>query len=93
MRRKEADVQRPIAERLVKLHSHRNWLLEVKIKGAKQKTHQKVAQHQVEKGNFLWKPPDMGQKNPGDYIFLGDADYLLCTADGRNVVCDVNGGV
>ncbi len=70
----------------------RNWLLEIKVKGNKQLPHQKVAQHQVEQGDFLWKPPDMGAKNPGDYIYLGDADYILCTADKRNVTCVINGG-
>lgn len=94
MNRREADIQRQVAEKLIKKHTHRNWLLEVKIKGGKQKSHQKVAQKQVENGKFLYKFADMGRQVPGDYVYLGDADYILCTEDkNRNVTCQVNGGV
>lgn len=57
------------------------------------KPHQKVAQKQVENGTFLYKPPDVGVKNPADYIHLGDADALVCVVDGKRVDCSVNSGV
>ena len=90
--RQEAKVDGLVAKKLIKKHPHRNWLLEVKIEGKKQEQNQKKVQKQVENGTFLWKPPDMGNRQPGDYIHLGDADYILCTVDGRNVTCEVNGG-
>lgn len=93
MNRKEAKIQKPIADYLFKKYPHPNWLLEVKVKGGRQKPHQKVAQKQVENGKFLYKFADMGREVPGDYICGKDMDYLLCTADGRNVTCEVNGGV
>jgi hypothetical protein len=95
MKRREAEIQLRVAKKLVKVHAHRNWLLEVKTVNGKQKPHQKTAQKQVENGTFLWKPPDMGKENPGDYIHLGDADYILCseTKVKNQIVCQVNGGV
>lgn len=93
MNRKEAKIQKPIADYLFKKYPQPNWLLEVKVKGGRQKLHQKVTQKQVENGKFLYKFADMGREVPGDYICGRDMDYLLCTADGRNVTCVVNGGV
>ena len=93
LNRKEAKIQKPIADYLFKKYPHPNWLLEVKVKGGRQKPHQKVAQKQIENGKFLYKFADMGREVPGDYICGKDMDYLLCTADGRNVTCEVNGGV
>jgi len=92
--RREADIQRRVAEKLAQRHPHRNWLLEVKTAKGKQKPHQKVAQKQVENGKFLYKFADMGREVPGDYVFLGDADYILCTEKTKgSVTCSVNGGV
>lgn len=77
----------------MKRHAHRNWALEVKLVGGKLKDHQKKALKQVEDGKFIYKIPDMGQRNPFDYIYLGDADAIVCYVDGRDVKCSVNGGV
>lgn len=95
MKRREAEIQLRVAKKLQERHRHRCWLLEVKTVKGKQKPHQKVAQKQVENGTFLWKPPDQGNKNPADYIYLGDADYILCseTSTKNEIVCQVNGGV
>lgn len=93
LKRREAEIQYPVAKKVMQLHKHKNWLLEVKVKGGRQKKHQKVAQKQVENGTFLYKFADMGREVPGDYIHLGDADYILCTEDNRKVTCEVNGGV
>lgn len=82
-----------MAEKLRAKHTHRNWALEVKIKGNKVAPHQKAALKQVEDGKFLYKIPDMGQRNPFDYICLGDADAIVCVVDGKNVACEVNGGI
>lgn len=92
IKRTEAKVDGLVAKKLVEKHTHRNWLLEVKMKGGRHLQHQKVAAKQVENGKFLWKPPDMGARNPGDYIYLGDADAIYCVVDGRNVHCEVNSG-
>lgn len=92
IKRTEAKVDELVAKRLMEKHTHRNWLLEVKMKGGRHLQHQKVAAKQVENGKFLWKPPDMGARNPGDYIYLGDADAIYCVVDGRNVHCEVNSG-
>lgn len=95
MKRREAEIQLRVAEKLRERHKHRCWLLEVKTVKGKQKPHQKVAQKQVENGKFLYKFPDMGREVPGDYVYLGDADYILCSeTDKKNeIVCQVNGGV
>lgn len=94
MNREEAKVDSKVAEKLVKKHPHRNWALEVKMKGGKLKPHQVVALKQVENGKF---PPqkiaDMGRRNPFDYYYLGDADAIVCVVDGRDVECVVNNGV
>lgn len=92
-KRLEAKYDDLVANKILKRHPHPNWLLEVKMKGGSHKHHQKVAGHQVVNGKFLWKPPDNGSKNPGDYIRLGDADYIYCVIDGKNVKCEVNFGV
>lgn len=92
-KRTEAKVDGVIAEKVRKLNKNKNWLLEVKMKGNKMLPHQEIARRQVEEGTFLWKPPDMGARNPGDYICLGDADHIYCVVDGKMVNCKVNGGV
>lgn len=90
----ERDVDSLVAEWLRDHYTGmKNWLLEVKIKGGRMKRHQSVAQKQVENGTFLWKPPDSGSKNKGDYICLGDADAIVCVVDRNRVDCSVNGGV
>lgn len=92
--RKEASVDSKVAEKLQKRHTHRNWALEVKLKGGKLKPHQRAALKQVENGKFPpQKIPDMGRRNPFDYYYLGDADAIVCVVDGRDVHCKVNGGV
>lgn len=93
MNRAEAKVDSKVAEKLRKKHPHRNWGLEVKMASGKLKDHQRKALKQVEDGKFLYKIPDMGARNPFDYIFLGDADAIVCVVNGKDVECTVNGGV
>ena len=92
-KRIEAAVDGKVAEALRKKHPHRNWALEVKIKGGRLKPHQLVALKKVENGKFLYKIPDMGQQNPFDYVCLGDADAIVCVVDKKDVHCEVNSGV
>lgn len=94
MQRREADLDSKVAEAVKKKHPHPNWALEVKTVNGKLKEHQKKALKKVENGQFLYKIPDMGQRNPFDYIHLGDADAIVCTiqANERDVKCTVNGG-
>lgn len=92
-KRTEAKVDTLVAEKLRAKHPHRNWALEVKLKGNKVLPHQKVALKQVENGKFMYKIPDMGQRNPFDIIYLGDADAIVCVVDKKNVHCEVNSGV
>lgn len=91
--RAEAKVNTKVAQKLRQKHPHRNFALEVKMKGGRLKPHQVKALKQVEDGKFLYKIPDMGRINPFDIIFLGDADAIVCVVDGREVKCEVNGGV
>ena len=94
--RQEAKVDGLVAKKLIKKHPHRNWALEVKIVGrenTKSFQNQKKALKQVEDGKFMYKIPDRGARNPFDIIYLGDADAIVCTVDGKSVHCIVNGGV
>jgi hypothetical protein len=91
--RTESKIDSLVAEKLRKKHPHRNWALEVKVKGGCLKPHQIKALKRVENGKFMYKIPDMGRRNPFDIIYLGDADAIVCVADGRDVKCEVNGGV
>lgn len=88
----ERDIDRKVAEKLVQVHPHKNWLLEVKVKGGRMRPHQKAAQKQVENGTFLHKFPDAGVRTPADYVHLGDADAIVCVYDPgkRTAVCTVN---
>lgn len=93
--RREAAVDAKVAERVSKVHPHPNWALEVKVAPNKLLKHQKVALKQVENGKFgPYKLPDMGNRNPFDYVKLGDADAIVCTVQEnmRDVHCEVNGG-
>lgn len=92
-KRTEASVDTKVAEKLRNKHPHKNFALEVKIKGGRLKKHQKAALKQVEDGTFLYKIPDQGARNPFDIVFLGDADAIVCTVDGKKVHCQVNDGV
>lgn len=93
MNKREADLTPKVVERLQKRHPHRNWALEVKMKGNKVSPHQQKALDQVENGKFTYKLPDMGRINPFDVIHLGDADAIVCVIDDKNCHCEVNGGV
>lgn len=92
MHRKEADLDARVAERVRAVHKHKNWALEVKTAKGKVQSHQAAALRQVEGGAFLYKIPDMGKRNPFDYICLGDADAIVCTIQKNlhDVVCVVN---
>lgn len=91
--RREAKIDSLVADKLKQRHCCRNWALEVKMKGGKFYDHQKKALRQVEDGKFMYKIPDTGRRNPFDIIYLGDADAIYCEVDGKNVHCEVNGGV
>jgi hypothetical protein len=93
-KRIEADVDSKVAEKVAKIHAHRNWALEVKIKGGRLTKNQMTKLKQVENGTMKpYKIPDMGKENPFDFFFLGDADAIVCVVDGKNVSCEVNSGV
>jgi hypothetical protein len=93
VKRVEADLDSKVANRVRAVHPHKNWALEVKLFGKKPKPHQEAALKQVENGKFLYKIPDMGKRNPFDFICLGDADAIVCTIqqNKRDVCCIVNG--
>jgi hypothetical protein len=92
-KRVEADLDTRVAERVQAIHPHKNWALEVKLEGNKPLPHQRAALKQVENGKFLYKIPDMGKRNPFDFVCLGDADAIVCTIakNKRDVRCVVNG--
>lgn len=93
IKRIEADLDTKVAERVSAIHPHKNWALEVKLEGNKPSPHQVAALKQVENGKFLYKIPDMGKRNPFDFVRLGDADAIVCTIqkNKRDVTCVVNG--
>ena len=92
--RTESKVDGLVALALIKKHPHKNWALEVKMKGGKKLSHQTNALKQVEDGVFPpYKLADMGRRMPFDYIHIGDADAIYCVVDDRNVECEVNSGV
>ena len=84
---------------LVALYLHKKWprpfALEVKVDKGKLKPHQKAALAQVSKNTFKpFKIPDMGKRNPFDYVGLRNADPIVCTVDSatRKVHCMVYNG-
>jgi len=91
--RVEADLDMKVAKRVQAVHPHPNWALEVKLWKGKLEPHQKIALQQVEDGKFLYKIPDMGKRNPFDYVCLGDADAIVCVIqeNKHDVHCTVNG--
>lgn len=91
----ERNLDAKVAQELIKRHTHRNWGLEVKTHGGKLKNHQKVNLKKVENGKFLHKFKDAGVQTPFDYVYLGDADAIVCVIqeNGKNVHCSVNSGV
>ena len=62
-----------------------NWdndcAIEIKVDDGKLKPHQAVALEQVRKGEFSYKLPDTGRRNPFDVVILKNADSALvrCT--------------
>lgn len=94
-RQVERTLDSKVANKLREKHGFRNWLLEVKTHKGKLAPHQKVSLKQVENGKFLYKFPDGFTKTPADYVFLGDADAIVCVIaeNERDVHCEVNGGV
>lgn len=87
--RTEASLDTDVNAWFVK-HWPRSYALEVKVKGNKALPHQEIALRQVAKGKFSYKIPDMGRRNPFDYVGLIGADSILCTVDGKQVTCVVN---
>lgn len=82
---KEADITPDITEWLLQ-----NWVndcvFEIKIRGKKPKPHQAIALRQVLDGQFAFKIPDMGRRNPFDGFVLKKkrVDVLVITVDGRH---------
>ncbi len=79
---KEADITPAIAAWLLEYWPN-DCVAEIKIKGQKPKPHQVIALRQVADGNFAYKLPDMGRKNPFDLVVLHKTDALVITCDGR----------
>lgn len=71
----------------------RNVALEVKVDNGSLLPHQKAALKQVLEGKFLYKIPDMGKRNPFDYVVLPDADAVYCVVVGKKATCTVNGNI
>lgn len=94
-RQVERDLDGKVAKKLQERHTHRNWALEVKTHKGKLKPHQKVNLKKVENGKFLYKFRDVGIQTPFDYVYLGDADSIVCVIqeNERDVHCVVNDGV
>jgi hypothetical protein len=91
-KRIEADLDTKVAERVKAVHPGKNWGLEVKLWNNKPLPHQRAALKQIEDGEFLYKIPDMGRRNPLDFVCLGDGDAIVCTIqkNKRDVACTVN---
>lgn len=83
-----------MAEAVSVVYHNPNWALEVKTYKGKLKDHQKKALKQVERGIFLHKLPDMGNRQPFDFVKLGNADAIVCVIQEnlRDVKCTVNDG-
>ena len=58
--------------------------LEIKVGKNKLLPHQKIALEQVQEGEFAWKIPDMGKRNPFDAFILKDADAFVVVCEGRD---------
>lgn len=89
-KRIEASVDDKVALYLWK-HHPRSFGLEVKIKGGVLLDHQKKALRQVTNDTFRpFKIPDMGRRNPFDYLCVKHGDGIKCVVDGKQVRCTVN---
>ena len=90
VKRKEADIDGKVAQFLYR-HHPRSFALEVKVDGGKVLDHQTKALRQVATDTFKpLKLPDMGRRNPFDYVVLKGADAILCIVDKKKVNCVVN---
>lgn len=60
--------------------------VEVKVGKNKVKDHQNAALEQVADGSFKWKIPDMGRRNPFDFIVLRNSDVhaIVVTVNGSD---------
>lgn len=88
--RREALVDDQVAAQVDKIMAV-PWVLEVKIKGNTLIRHQRSALQQVANGTMKpYKIPDMGKRNPFDYV--GGFKFftpVVCVVDGKNVECGV----
>lgn len=73
--RKEEKVDGKIAQWFFKNYPS-NFTLEIKVDNNKALPHQITALNQVHNGIFLYKIPDMGRKNPFDYIGIKQSDSV-----------------
>jgi hypothetical protein len=60
--------------------------IEVKIKGNKALPHQLIALDEVKRGEFKYKLPDQGRRNPFDIVVLKKAHPFIVECEGR--VCN-----
>ncbi len=60
--------------------------VEIKHGENKLKDHQEAALSQVVKGTFIWKIPDMGRRNPFDFVMLKRARAFVVTITGRQCI-------
>jgi len=72
LKKKEADLTPRIMQWFVDNYPH-DVAVEVKSGLNQLKTHQKAALEQVREGVFKYKIPDMGRRNPFDFIVLKKA--------------------
>lgn len=69
----------------------KNWendfVAEIKKRGDKLKPHQQTALNKVVNGNFIYKIPDMGRRNPFDLICLKSKkiDVLIIFFEGNKI--------
>jgi len=79
---KEADIT-PQVMRWFEKHYPRTVTVEVKVGKNKPKPHQAAAIAQVLRGLFSWKIPDMGRRNPFDFIILKNADACIVACEDK----------
>lgn len=83
--RKESKVDDKVANWFL-LNYEEDVTIEVKIKGNKVLEHQENALIKVKEGKFKYKIPDMGKRNPFDYIVLKKAIPFVVTCDGNKCI-------
>lgn len=81
-KRLEANIDGLVAEWFLQNYPN-DVAVEVKIEGNKTLSHQDIALEQVRVGKFKYKLPDMGRRNPFDFVVLKKAHPFIVTCRGR----------